>query len=85
MSSESPDRRGAAHPGSFGPVKPQERIALLDVLRGFAILGIVFVNFDIAGYYTPVVFPAAIDRLGHSLIDVLGSGKLWPPFPLPSP
>lgn len=65
---------------SFGPVLPRERIEFLDVVRGFAILGIVFVNYDIAGYFTPVVLPSALDRHGHALIYILGSGKLWPLF-----
>jgi uncharacterized protein len=55
-------------------------VELLDVLRGFAILGILFVNYDVAGFNTPVVFPAALDRFGHTLIFVLGWEKLWPLF-----
>ena len=50
------------------------------MLRGFAILGILFVNYDVAGFNTPVVFPAALDRFGHTLIFVLGWEKLWPLF-----
>jgi uncharacterized protein len=72
-----------AHPVTserLGPVTPRERIEFLDVLRGFAILGIVFVNYDVAGYYTSIVLPSALDRLGHALIYVFGSGKLWPLF-----
>lgn len=87
-SAESPLHARSHSPGSpvqtgssqIGPVNPHERVELLDVLRGFAILGILFVNYDIAGYNTPVVFPAAIDRFGHTLIYVLGLGKLWPLF-----
>ena len=65
---------------SFGPVSPQERVALLDVLRGFAILGIMFVNNDVAGYYTGLLFPSGLEQFGHKLISVLGSGKLWTLF-----
>jgi uncharacterized protein len=64
----------------FGPVTPRERIEFLDVLRGFAILGIVFVNYDVAGYYTAVILPSALDRFGHALIYIFGAGKLWPLF-----
>ncbi|MGD2121875.1 MAG: DUF418 domain-containing protein [Gemmatimonadota bacterium] len=71
---------GASPIEPFSPVKPRERVELLDVLRGLAILGILFVNYDVAKLNTPVVFPAALDRFGHNLVYVLGSGKLWPLF-----
>lgn len=64
----------------FGPVKPHERIALLDVLRGFAILGILFVNHDVAFPYTTILFPSALDQFGERLILILGKSKLWPLF-----
>lgn len=36
----------AAASGEAGPVQPRERMVLVDVLRGFALLGIIQVNFD---------------------------------------
>lgn len=80
MPSESPNHEAKAHTGSFGPVKPQERIALLDVLRGFAILGILFVNNDVAFPHTTILFPSALEQFGERLILVLGKSKLWPLF-----
>lgn len=80
MPSETSDQDVALHTKSFGPVTPQERVALLDVLRGFAIVGIIFVNYDVAGYYTQVIFPSRLDQFGHWLIYVFGSGKLWTLF-----
>lgn len=38
------DAAGEARPAPFGPVRPRERIVTLDVLRGFALFGILFVN-----------------------------------------
>jgi len=78
--SEPSDIEAVADTRSFGPVRPQERVPLLDVLRGFAILGILFVNNDVAGYHTEILFPSALDQFGHRLIYVLGSGKLWTLF-----
>jgi len=74
------DSSRAAATERFGPVKPRERIELLDVLRGFAVLGILFVNNDVAGYHTEILFPSALEQFGHSLIFVLGRGTLWPLF-----
>jgi uncharacterized protein len=70
--------------GSFGPIEPQERVILLDVLRGFAVLGILFVtSTDNAGLYFPnVLFSATLDRLGYNLVYILGKAKFWPLFAL---
>jgi len=80
MSSETSDQETALHTVSFGPVQPKERVILLDVLRGFAILGILFVNYDVAGSYTEILFPSELQQFGHRLIFVLGKSKLWPLF-----
>lgn len=80
MPSETSGQGTLAGTQSFGPVSPQERVAFLDILRGFAILGILFVNNGVTGYYTHIVSPSAVDQFGNTLISVLGSGKLWTMF-----
>ena len=69
---------------SFGPIEPQERVILLDVLRGFAVLAILFVNStDQAGLFFPnVLFSATLDRLGYHLVYILAKHKFWPLFAL---
>lgn len=69
---------------SFGPIEPRERVILLDVLRGFSVLAILFVNStDNAGLYFPtVLFSSPLDRLGYHLVYILGKGKFWPLFAL---
>jgi uncharacterized protein len=69
---------------SFGPIEARERVILLDVLRGFAVLAILFVNStDNAGLYFPnVLFSATLDRLGYNLVYILGKAKFWPLFAL---
>ena len=69
---------------SFGPIEPHERVNLLDVLRGFAVLAILFVNStDNAGLFFPnALFSATLDRLGYNLVYILAKGKFWPLFAL---
>ncbi len=43
--SDTPDVPASTASREAGPVRPQERIQLVDVLRGFALLGILQVNF----------------------------------------
>jgi uncharacterized protein len=66
----------------LSPIKPQERVILLDVLRGFAMLGILFLNStDGAGIFFPdFLCPDALDRIGYQLIYILCGGKFWPLF-----
>ncbi len=67
-------------PPDLGPIKPGERIAEMDILRGFALLGICVINlqnflgpFEISG--DAPMFPAWYDRTAEFLINLFGSGK----------
>ncbi len=63
------------------PTQPEERIATLDILRGFALLGICVIN--LPGFYMPWFFysageelyPRPIDWLATWMVDFVGSGK----------
>jgi uncharacterized protein len=60
------------------PVQPAERIELLDILRGFALFGILLVNFDApAGELWP-----ALDSRVVSALDFLVYGTFYPLFSL---
>lgn len=65
----------------IGPTQPEERIAVLDILRGFALLGILIINmpgFNLSWGQGPSGLPwysAPIDRATEWLINFLGSGK----------
>lgn len=45
--------------GQFGPVAAGERISSIDVLRGFALLGLLSLNLDFA-YWNPLYEPGAV-------------------------
>jgi uncharacterized protein len=70
---------GAGPPAK--PVRNGERIALLDVLRGFAILGIVLFNFGPMWPTEGLPFSAADAQLGF-LVEVLVHGKFYSLFSL---
>ncbi len=68
----------------MGPVLPQERIALLDILRGFAIFGILFVNMEL---FSSPAYPTegsgvveTADQLAEWLIRFFGEGKFYTLF-----
>jgi len=77
-------------PGSatLTPTAPEERIEVLDVLRGFALLGILMVN--MAFYSQPIVVPflgepagaRAIDRAASLFIRFFAEGKFYSLFSL---
>jgi len=70
----------------MSPIKGSERIQILDILRGFAIFGILAVN--IAGFASPAflpgyVFPQDIpwyDSLAESLVQFLAESKFYTIF-----
>lgn len=49
------------------PIKPSERYAILDILRGLALLGIVFANFPEFGLYTFLKSDAAADSVLYTV------------------
>ena len=71
---------------TVGPIAPQERIQVVDILRGFALLGILLVNMAIfrAGWAaTQPVTPATtgmLDRLAAHAIDLFAEGKFFTLF-----
>lgn len=69
-----------------GPVAPDERIQLIDILRGFALFGILLVNLELFSYPVQqlllgsgeLMTPA--DRLAAWGIQVLAESKFYPIF-----
>jgi uncharacterized protein len=77
-----------AEPQPFAPVAVHERIAAMDVLRGFALLGILLMNIEaMAG---PLLIaqtgldPAltGVDRLADAFVYLFVQGKFYPLFSL---
>lgn len=71
---------------SVGPVQPGGRIITLDIMRGFAIFGILLVNMEffnhsvftyVLGLNEPVHL---IDRIARTLIAFFGEGKFYSVF-----
>jgi uncharacterized protein len=67
------------------PVAQSERIHILDILRGFAVFGILAVN--IGGFASPAFFPGYIapqwawyDKLAETLMLFLAEGKFYTIF-----
>ena len=62
-----------------GPVRDDERVELVDALRGFAVCGILFVNimwFKAPGSIGTLGYEGALlDRLAASVVTVLAQGK----------
>jgi len=70
------------------PVQPAERIQIVDILRGFALFGILFVNMTIFSHpMQAIVLPSdpalpLHDRAALWLIHALGEGKFYALFSL---
>jgi len=68
------------------PVQQHERIHILDILRGFAVFGILAVN--ISGFASPSILPGYLppdpmplyDALGESVMRFLAEGKFYTIF-----
>ncbi len=85
MEPETPTDPGktvvTAPTGELTPVSPGERVAEIDILRGFALLGICIIN--IPGFYAPYLlmmagedlYPHPVDKTAEWLVNFLGSGK----------
>jgi uncharacterized protein len=64
-----------------GALPPSERIPTLDILRGFALMGILIMNmpgFSYSGFHEADgshYWPSAIDRAAEQIRDTLFSGK----------
>lgn len=72
--------------GNAGPITARERIVTLDVLRGFALLGILVVN--ISFFANPISDPfnfnmhSSADAVAGWLIGFFAQGKFYPLFSL---
>ncbi len=72
----------------MAPVQQTERIQIVDVLRGFALFGILFVNMTVFSRpFQTILFPADpalpwYDRAAEWLIHFLGEGKFYSLFSL---
>jgi uncharacterized protein len=64
------------------PVRPKRRIVVVDILRGFAVLGILLVNMlSFSGYfYTPTQEMGAAHRLATLLIKFIAQAKFYTLF-----
>lgn len=79
---------GAAEPTpTMSPVPPHERIEVVDILRGFAIFGILLVNMELfsSPFYptvTETMEAGPVDRVVGWLIRFLAEGKFYTLFSL---
>lgn len=68
------------------PIRPDERINLVDALRGFALLGILSVNMQffadtpVAAYVEPDAWPGWYDRAARWLVRFAAEGKFYSLF-----
>jgi uncharacterized protein len=63
----------------IGPVETHERESLLDVLRGFAVFGILIANTN-RGAYTPFLIASSFDRTVIDVLEIFARDKFWPLF-----
>jgi uncharacterized protein len=77
---------GCHTPAELGPVQAGERIALIDVLRGFALLGIFLVNMDFfrlpasVMFLDPPLYDGKWDRLADAVVVALAQSKFFTLF-----
>ncbi|MFQ5818190.1 MAG: DUF418 domain-containing protein, partial [Terriglobia bacterium] len=67
----------------LGPVRAKERIEVIDILRGWAIFGILLVNMMVfSADYLPEaeLWPGLADRTAFYLIRFFGESKFWTLF-----
>ncbi len=67
----------------MGPVPPQERIDVVDILRGWAIFGMLVVNMshDLGyGYLFTKLWPDTADRVAYFLVHFFAAGKFYSLF-----
>src|SRR5262245_30072562 len=75
-------------PDAAGPVQPSERIQTLDIVRGFALLGILIMNMPgfSASYYAEAdgshLWAGMLDQRAEQIRDMLFSGKFNSMFSL---
>ena len=69
-------RSPTAKAAAFGPTAPAKRIELLDILRGFALLGVLLMHIE---YFVPPSYTAVMeaDRAGR----LATQGPVRLPFP----
>ncbi len=73
-------------PGSAGPVRQSERIQIVDILRGFALFGILLVNMELFSHpIQSFVLPADpnmpwYDQVAQWLVRFLAEGKFYALF-----
>jgi uncharacterized protein len=75
-------------PAPFAPTEPAKRIPIVDVLRGFALLGILLVNMELFSHPVQLVIApmetsaAWIDRAAVWVVRFLAEGKFYSLFSL---
>jgi uncharacterized protein len=76
-----------AHPSvGMAPTAPEERLAVVDTLRGFALFGVLLVNITMAGQPVYAVatsassWEAPIDRVAEWVVRAFAEGKFYPLF-----
>lgn len=68
-------------PAAMGPTQPDERITLIDVLRGFALIGIIVANMrgfagPLPAYFEPsLVWKSRLDWWVQAFVDTFVQGK----------
>lgn len=71
---------------SLAPVRPSQRFDIIDILRGFAIFGILLVNMEFFNnsFYAMVIgeydIHSTLDQIGRWIIAFFGEGKFYSTF-----